>query len=109
VACSVTDGVGERVALAELTLVPDEVDVVEVPGYRLGRPGPAARPADQLEAGVDALDVVAQAVSGERAGADVVVGEFRGRCPPAGQVEAFDEPLIVHDLLRCVSLPGFDR
>jgi hypothetical protein len=67
------------------------------------------RSTDQLEAGVDALDVVAQVVLGERACGDVVVGEFRGRCPPGGQVEASDEPLVVHDVLRCVSLPGFDR
>jgi hypothetical protein len=90
--CGVIHGVGERAALAELTLVPDEVDVVEVLGYRLGRPAPAARSTDQLEAGVDASDVVAQVVPGERAGADVVVGEFRGRCPPGGQVEALASP-----------------
>lgn len=37
---------------------------------------------------VDASDVVVQVVAGERADADVVVGEFGGRCPPDGQVEA---------------------
>jgi hypothetical protein len=59
--------------------------------------------------GVDASDVIVQVVAGERADADVVVGEFRGRCPPDGQVEAFDEPLAVHHLLRSVSLPGSGR
>jgi len=73
--------VGERVAVAELAFVPDEVDVVEVLGDQLGRPAPAARPADQLEAGVDASDVIVQVVAGERADADVVVGEFREALP----------------------------
>jgi hypothetical protein len=85
-------GVGERVALAELAFVPDEVDVVEVLGDRLGRPGPTARSTDQLETGVDASDVVMQVIPGERVGADVVITEFPGPGPPGGPIEALTSP-----------------
>jgi hypothetical protein len=47
-------------ALPELELVPDEVDVVEILGDGLGRPAPAASAVDQLDADVDATDVVGQ-------------------------------------------------
>src|SRR4051812_23811758 len=75
VAVRPVDGVGERRAVAELQLVPDEVDEVELLGDGPVGPAPAARPPDQVEAGVDALDVVAQVVTRDGAGLDVVVDQ----------------------------------
>ena len=51
---------GERLAVAELTLVPDQVDVVEVLGDRFCGPATASGTPDQLEAGVDPGYVVLQ-------------------------------------------------
>src|SRR5215217_1742127 len=57
-AVAVADGVGEGVSLAELELMPHEVDVVPLLGDRLGRPAAAARSLNQLETRVDAPYVV---------------------------------------------------
>src|SRR3954462_1954340 len=53
-------GVGERLTLAELALVPDEIDKVELLRDRLARPWTAAGPADEVEAGIDAVYVVGE-------------------------------------------------
>jgi len=89
--------------------VPDEVDVVELGADRLGRPGSAAGSTDQVEAGVDASDVVVQVFPGERAGADVFEVEFGGCCPSGGHAKPFDERVVVHDLFPSVRAPRWRR
>ena len=96
------------IALAELTFVPDETDVVEVLGDRLGRQHP---PHVRWISSRLALAPRTPSCmwSGERTGADVIVGEGGGHWPPGGQVEAFEESFAVHTLLRSVSLPSSGR
>src|SRR4051794_30383482 len=62
-ALGVVDGVCERVALAELELVPDQVDEVELLGDGFAWPFPAASAPDQLNAGVDPSYVVMQVLA----------------------------------------------
>ena len=56
----VVDGVGERVAISKLELVPDEVHEIDGLGDRFGRPAATAGADDQFEAGVDAADVISE-------------------------------------------------
>jgi len=104
-AAEVVHGVGERVAFAELKFVPDQMDVVEVGADRLcrrHRPGPP----DELDAGVDALNIVVQVGAADRPGADVVVFQLGGWHPPGRQVEALDQAVVVHDRLLIVGVRG---
>jgi hypothetical protein len=83
--------VGERSAVAELALVPDLIDVVEVLADRLRRPAGTPGPPDELDAGVDALNVIVIMGTGDRGGADVVIFKLGGCLPAAGQVEALNK------------------
>ena len=55
--------------------MPYEVDVVLFLGDRAGRPVPAARLRDQLEAGVDAAHIVGEVGAGDRRRDDVAVAQ----------------------------------
>src|SRR5579859_5844738 len=106
VAAGVVHGVGERAAVAKLAFVPDLIDVVEFHADRLGRPVAAPGPPDELDAGVDALHVGVVVGAADRPGADVVVCQLGGGLPPGGQVQLFDQAVIVQHLLLVVSGPG---
>ena len=83
----VVDGVGERVAFAELAFVPDQIDEVEFGAHRLRRPTPAPRSMDEFDAGVDPLDVVVEMGAADHLGADVLVPQFAGRGPRRAQLK----------------------
>lgn len=71
----VVDGVGEGLLVAELALVPDEVDEVAVGGDRFGWPGSTTRLADQVDAGADAGYVVVEVVSVDRPRLEFAIDE----------------------------------
>ena len=99
-----------RVALAELELVPDQVGVVVVGVDRAGRPPAAAGAGDQVDAGVDAADVVVEVYPAQHRRPDVLVRQVAGRHEPGRQGEALDQAREVH---RCaadrVPSPGAPR
>ena len=96
----VVHGVGERVPVAELGLVPDEVDVVVLLADGPGRPGAPAGPPDEVQAGVDAVHVVVQVGAADRPGADVLVGELGGRAVARGEHEPLDQAGVVGHVNR---------
>jgi len=59
----------------------------------------AARPPDQLEAGVDARDIVPEVVARERARDEVLVAELDRCDEPVRQVELLDELAVVNSPL----------
>ena len=85
----VADGMGRGVALAELELAPDEADAGAVLVDRPGRPSPAPRPPGQLDACVDAADIVPEVRPTRRTGADVTVREHTASNArrPAGRLD----------------------
>src|SRR6266571_5735953 len=75
----VVDRVGERTAVAEFTLVPDQVYVVVAGCHRPGGPRAAAGASDDLDAGIDPADVLVEICAADRMRADVVVAQLGGR------------------------------
>jgi hypothetical protein len=67
VAAGVVRVVGERVALAELAFVPDQIDQVEAVADRLCRPATAPGSLDEPNAGIGAPHIVLQVVATARA------------------------------------------
>jgi len=86
----VAQHIGERVPLAELALVPDEVDEVELGRHGLLRPPPAAGAPDQVEAGVDPAYVIVEVLAAEHAGHDVLVDQSPRRLEHVGDGQLLD-------------------
>src|SRR6266566_816474 len=63
-------------------LVPDEIDEVELLVDGFSRPAAAARPQDQLDAGVGAANIVAQVLARDCRRHEVVVRESRRWAEP---------------------------
>ena len=91
-AVGVSEHVRERIPLAELALVPDQVDEVEVGGDRLLRPPAAAGAPDQVEAGVDPAHVVVEVRTAEHRRHDVLVGEPKRRIEPVREDQLLHVP-----------------
>src|SRR5262245_26973044 len=76
--------------------MPDEVDVVELFRDGLGRPTAAACAANDVEARIDACDVVAEMLAPKHACYDVFKLQSHRRGEARRQDDAFREPVVIH-------------
>ena len=108
----ITDDVPRTVPLPELQLMPDQVDVVDLLGHRLGRPPATTSALNELDARVDPRDVIGK-IGGDSGSprSQAFVRHVVGNHQAGGHLEALDEALQVdHGTeLTARQLAGVDR